>query len=357
MKVLVCHPGHGHSTADVFNGMCAGLEMCGVEVVPFRWDHILQTLTGLVLGAQAGGMLQPDQTERLHQWASWLASADVVGQLIDEEANAVIVVNGLLFPPSRAGLLKKIGIPVACYGTESPYFDRTEREIAPFYTHWFTNERTSVVRFADIVPTTYLPMAYNPQAHTTGPKDPDKQCDLVFVGGGYPERKAVLGGVDWSGIERRIIGTLWGLDMEQERGARDFARGSRWTAGAIPNEETTAWHRSARIALNMHRRMTYIEKGGPLPDGAAESLGPRAYEIPAVGGFQLIDDERPEARDVFGESLATFRAWDAADLERQIRYWLTHDDARERTQAAQAEAVRPHHWGARAQQVLETITA
>jgi hypothetical protein len=357
MKVLLVHPGHGHSTHDVYEGMHAGLEACGAEVVPFHWDHVLQTLTGLVIGASAGGMLKPDDTEKLHQWASWLACADVIAQLIDEEAEAVIVVNGLLFPPSRAALLKRIGIPVACYGTESPYFDRTEREIAPYYTHWFTNERTSVEKFADLVPTFYLPHAYNPKVHRPLPYDPAHACDLVFVGGGYPERKATLDAVNWAGIDRRIFGTLWGLDMAAEHGARDFDRGSRWTAGAIPNAETSAWHRSAKVALNMNRRMTYIETGGPLPDGAAESLGPRPYEIPAVGGFLLSDDERPELFDVYGESAATFKAWDGASLERELRYWLAHDDARERQQRAQAEAVRPHHWGARAQFVLETITS
>ncbi len=355
MKVLLVHPGHGHSTHDVFMGLEAGLTAAGADVVPFHWDRVLKTLTGLVIGASAGGMLKPDETEKLHQWASWLASADVVSQVIDEEAEAVIVVNGLLFPPSRAALLKRIGIPVACYGTESPYFDRTEREIAPFYTHWFTNERTSVARFADIVPTFYLPHAYNPSTHQPLPYSPAHACDMVFVGGGYPERKATLDGVDWTGIDRRVFGTLWGLDMEAERGNLDFERGSRWTAGAIPNSETSSWHRSAKVALNMNRRMTYIESGGPLPDGAAESLGPRPYEIPAVGGFLLSDDERPELFDVYGESAATFRAWDSASLERELRYWLTHDDARERQQRAQFEAVRPHHWGARARTVLETI--
>ena len=71
----------------------------------------------------------------------------------------------------------------------------------------------------------------------------------------------------------------------------------------------------------------------------------------------LCDDERPELRDVFGGSAATFRAWDADDLAKQARYWLSHDDAREAQAKAQHQAIVPHHWGNRARYVLETIFA
>lgn len=380
MKVLVIHPGHGHSTADVFEGMCVGLEMNEVEVIRFDWGQMLRPLTALVLGAVRGGAIKDSDAERAHQFLCWLAGADALAVAAQHEVEAVLVINGLLFPPSRAGLFKQLGVPIGCYGTEAPYFEPAERDLAPFYTHWFTQERTAVARFAEVVPTTYLPMAYNPRLHQPGPADPDKQCDVVFVGGGFPERKALLlgeethdhwtrlrhllhrpqpraGGVDWTGIDRAIHGTLWGLNLNEERGKFDFGRGQRYTEGAIPNDMTTAWHRSARIALNMHRRMTYIEHNTPLPPGAAESLGPRSYEIPASGGFLLSDDERPEIAEVFGDAAATFRAWDASDLERQIRYWLAHPDERERVRQAQLEAVRPHHWGSRARVLLEHLIA
>lgn len=354
-RILVIHPGHGHSTSDVYHGVCAGLAMQGVEVVPFEWGRMLRPLTAAVLGGVAGGTVKEEDAERLHQFMCWLAGADALAVAADREVDAALVINGLLFPPSRAGLMKKIGMAVACYGTEAPYFERTERQLAPFYTHWFTQERTTVARYADLdVPVTYLPMAYNPAIHQPGPVDPDKRCDMTFIGGGYPERRAVLAGVDWTGIDRTIHGTLWGLDMEAERGKIDFARGQRYTEGAIPNEMTAAWHRSAKVALNLHRKMGYIELGNQVASGA-ESLGPRAYEIPAVGGFMLSDDERPELRDIYGDAAATFKAWDSADLERRLRYWLTHDDARERTRQAQHAAVQPHHWGNRAKTILERI--
>lgn len=351
---MVVHPGASHSTSDVFDGMCAGLAWAGAEVIPFQWGEMLRPFTALAHVAIEHGAFTDEQAQKLHAFCMYVASGDSISSAIDSMVDAVIVVNGLMFPPSRVAILQKLSMPVACYGTESPYFDEQERQIAPFYDHWFTNERTSVKRFAELTSASYLPHAWNPATHQLRAVDPERRCDVTFVGGGFPERKALLQGVDWTGIDHTIHGTLWNIDLATEQGASDFARGDRWTEGAIPNEMTSAWHRSAKVALNLHRKMGYIEQGNSVAAGS-ESLGPRAYEIPAVGGFMLIDNERPEAHDVYGESAATFTAWDSASLQRELRYWLTHDDARERTQKAQHEAVQAHHWGIRAKQILETI--
>lgn len=370
MRILLCHPGHSFSTSDVFDGLLTGLTAAGADVVTFRWDQIMQRLGAFVAGAAAAGVVRPDQQERAHDFMAWLAAADALSLAVEYEVDAVLVITGTLFPPSRLKPLRKLGIPVACYGTEAPYFEETERAMAPFYTHWFTQERTSVPVYASAVPggrAFYLPMAYNPATHAPAPPDPAYACDVSFVGGGYRERRAMFPGLAWAGvnahgrwmpdIDLQVRGTLWHLDLDAEQGATGGSRGSRYAEGSIDNEETVRWHRSAAIALNMHRRMTLVESTAVIPAGLAESLGPRPYEIPAVGGFLLSDDERPELRDVFGDSAATFRAWDSADLERQIRYWLAHPDERERRRAAQQEAVRPHTWEARARVILDTLCA
>jgi spore maturation protein CgeB len=133
---------------------------------------------------------------------------------------------------------------------------------------------------------------------------------------------------------------------------------ARYSEGAIPNCETSAWHRSAKIALNMNRRMTHVETGASIVSGTAQSLGPRAFEIPAVGGFMLSDDERiDELNAIYGHcgGACTFRAWDSESLETMTRFWLANDAKRERMQQAQWEAVQPHHWGNRAMDILNVI--
>lgn len=354
MKVMVAAPGHAFSTVDCYTGICAGLEMIGIEVVRFEWEKPLRIMSTLISAGIQVGDVAPAKAEHLRSFTSWLAAADAFNLAWSEHVDAVIVVNGILFPPSRAKQLQSLGIPVACFGTEAPYFLEVEQQLAQAYTHWFTNEQQCVGMFGDI-PQFYLPHAYNPALHVPGEIDPAKTCDVVFIGGGYPERKQLLGGVDWAGVHLETRGTLWHLDLEAEQGATDIGRASRYSDGAIPNADTSAWHRGAKVALNLHRKMMHVENGTEIAPGSASSLGPRAYEIPAVGGFMLCDDERSELRDVYGDAAATFKAWNGTSLEREIRYWLTHDSARERMQAAQHERVQPHHWGNRAKYVLECI--
>jgi len=354
MKVMTIQSGHSFSTSDVYDGLVAGLAINGVEVVQFQWEKPLRIMSTLIgAGIQVCGV-PPSQAEHLRSFTSWLAAADAFNLAWDQEVDAVIVVNGILFPPSRAKQLQALNIPVVCLGTEAPYFLEVEQQLAQAYTHWFTNEKKCVGMFGD-GPQFYLPHAYNPAVHVPGEIDPAKACDVAFIGGGYPERKALLGGVDWAGVHLETHGTLWHLDLEAEKGATDIGRASRYSDGAIPNADTSAWHRGAKVALNLHRKMMHVENGSEIAIGSAISLGPRAYEIPAVGGFMLCDDERPELRDVYGDCAATFRAWDSDSLQKELRWWLSHDSYREEWAAAQHAAVLPHHWGNRAKYVLEHI--
>jgi spore maturation protein CgeB len=344
MKILCIAPGHPFATTDVFDGLCAGLRLNDVEVVVYRFDAIIRMFYALVKGAELGGAIVPngDAQTNASEFSLWLGAADALAMALDHEVAAVVVVNGLLIPPERMVLLRKLGIPVACIGTEAPYQIDRELTIAPAYTHWFTNERREVWRFSRLTHAAYLPHAYNGEIHRPGPARADYESDVCFVGSGFPERKRLIGGVDWRGIRLALRGTLWD--------------GRTQGAGAIGNDEACDYYRGARIVLNHHRTSTYHADDVHIAPGTAESLGPRAYEIAACGAFQLCDDSRPEYGEVFGEAAITYRAGDSADMEKLIRYYLAHDDERLALAAAQHEAIQPHSWRARAADILNTLT-
>ena len=352
-RVLLVHPGHSYSTADVYTGVKAGLEANGVEVIEYRLDTILALMNTAFLAAEACGVLaegsvgsRPGQIN-----PSVFASSEVVAMALHRQPDAVLVVNGSHFEMHRAWLMQKLHkpgsteetIPVACIGTEAPYQVEQEVLLARAYTHWFTTERCAVETITpNCANTQYLPHAFNPAVHFPGPADPDKERDVVFIGTGFLERQELFGGVDWEDINVELLGAAWN--------AQDDGNET-----PIDNAETAAWYRSAKIVLNHHRTSTYHGTGEHIPLGAAESLGPRAYEIAACKAFQLVDDSRPELHAVFGDSIATYRAGDSADLERQIRYWLDHPAERLARAEAQCQAVQAHTWHVRARQVVEAL--
>lgn len=335
MKVYVIHPGASWSTSDVYTGLVSGLRaQPNVEVYEGRLDTILNWYdTAIHAGVQVGAFKYESYKTQTFNRQS-MASAHVTQSILTAWPDVVISVSGHNYHLHDADLLRKIGMKTAVLLTEAPYFGELEERMRTHYDIAFTNERRSADRLGAV----YLPHAYDPNVHTTdGPKS--TPSDVVFVGSLFDERRALLDGVDWTGINY-----LWrGHDMTET------------PADVIDNTETAALYRATKIALNHHRTTTSHGSGQHIAPEEAESLGPRAYEIAGCGAFQLMDDSRPEAAEVFKDSLATYRAGDSADLERQARWWLSHDNYREEWAAAQHECVQPHSWHVRARQVLERI--
>lgn len=374
-RILIIHPGATFSVADVYTGLIAGLEAHGVEVSTFRLDTTLLFYSSVIEVAEREGLVKPGALN-----PTAYASGPAIGTVMANQPDAVIAVsahnwhmsapmtirvadawerlNGLRTETPleeeakqraievlrESGLHRKLDIPVAAYFTESPYF-QIEHEMAPIYDVIFTNERRAVEYFQH--PNVhYLPHAYNPFVHQPGPVKPDKTSDVFYVGTGFPERRKLMDGVDWEGINFVRKGFLW----------RDGDTPDNVTeAEIVPNEESAAWYRSTKVALNHHRTTTTFHEGTHIPPGVAESVNPRTYELAACRAFQLCDDSRRELFDLFGDASVTYKAGDSGDLEHQIRYWLKHDSRRGETAQAQHEAIKPHSWVNRAADVLNVL--
>lgn len=335
-RIFVIHPGPSFSTADVFTGLCAGLRANGCEVIAGELDKTMAFQDRLYAAGQAQGIVESGPMN-----ISYFASPYVAQHAIAVEPDAVIVVSAHNFNIVSASTLRKAGLRTAVIMTESPYFADFERTMAEVYGTVFTNEARCAdgEYFGGHPSVHYLPHAYNPDVHKPGEADPSLACDVFFCGSLFHERALLFADIDWTGVDFR---------------QRGYAPG-RAEQDIVENGETARHYQSARINLNHHRTTMDYALGGHIEPGSAVSLGPRAYEIAACGGFQLCDDSRSELFDLFGVSVPTYKAGDPRDLTRRIRYWLDRPEER----AARAEEalalVQPHSWTVRARQILETI--
>jgi spore maturation protein CgeB len=317
-----------------------GLRANGVTVTEGRLDTILNWYGALIQQGVADRVLAHDALlldGRLNRSA--LASAHITRGALLAWPDWVVVVSGHNYNAHDARALRRAGLKVALLCTESPYWMDVEPHMASFYDVAFTNERTALDHFRRAQPQThYLPHAYNPAVHSDALPPLDEPSDVFFCGSMFDERKALFAAVDWGGVAFTARGFL---DLDQ--GVTDL----------MDNFTVARAYRAAKIALNHHRTTTMHGTGGHIV--GAESLGPRAYEIAACGGFQLMDDSRAERLDIFGECMPTYRAGDAADLTQQIRFWLDRPAERGACAAAQHAAILPHSWTNRAKQVLEVL--
>jgi hypothetical protein len=340
MHILVVHPGAGFSTSDVYDGLVVGLRANGITVSEGRLDTILNWYGALIKQGVDDRVLAKDALlldGKLNRSA--LASAHITRGALLAWPDWVIVVSGHNYNAHDAKALRKAGLKVALVCTESPYWMDVEPYMASFYDMAFTNERTALDMFRRVQPHThYLPHAYNPTMHSAELPPLDEHPDVFFCGSLFDERKALFSAVDWDGVQFLTRGFL---DLDQ--GVTDL----------VDNYTVARMYRSAAISLNHHRTTTMHGSKGHIAH--AESLGPRAYEIAACGGFQLCDDSRAELGEIFQGEAPTYKAGDSVDLTRQIRYYLERPKQRERIAAAMHEAVLPHSWTNRAAQMLGVL--
>lgn len=346
MKVLLIHPAHGFATADVYTGVLAGLRANGVEVVEYRLDVWLDTAHIMVEAVKTARQAMP-LLPLPDEYAVGAQAA--IGYAIWKECTHVLVVTGQHVHMSVPLTLRKAGLTTALLCTESPYLTvKRERHDAQLYDVVFTHERLALPLFQHRN-VHYLPHAYNADVHRPGPSEAGYTSDVFFVGTGFDERQQMFGAVDWTGVDFRCLGALWHGHADAQHLLIDL----------LPNTEAAKWYRGAKVNLNHHRTTADWSDASQIST-VAESLGPRAYEIAACGGFQLCDDSRAEWGGVFRDAYPTetsYQAGDPESLERSIRYWLDHDGRREEAALLQHAAVQSHTWQQRARDLITILDA
>ena len=177
----------------------------------------------------------------------------------------------------------------------------------------------------------WLPPAYEPLTVT----DPIR-CDVALVGAGFPNRRALLRSIlpDLSGRDVRLVGPDWPAAWHP----RD-----EW----VQPSEAARYYAGATVNLNIHRAPR-TDYPGPAPT----ALNFRAFEIAAVGGFQILDAREDAA--IFIPSAVTFDGT-IKDLRRKVLHHLTHDAEREAIAAACRREAAPHTFEARARTVLQVV--
>jgi hypothetical protein len=137
---------------------------------------------------------------------------------------------------------------------------------------------------------------------------------VVLVGTCYPERCSLVR------MLRRRLGTpveIWGRSWRRCRGTH--------ARRAVTLGEAQVIHARARIALNLHH------------PGTRDGVNMKYFEIPAVGGFQIVDHQPLMDEPLADRGIVTFH--DEAELIELVEYYLAHDAERAELAAASRQRV------------------
>ena len=342
MRLLLIHPAHDFSTSDLCRGIRGALAAQGVELVDYRLSSRLEVINS---GLRASWIKpEPPSMDLIAD----LASQGLAHLAAISEPDWALIISGMGLHPNAVYALRRIGLRVACWFTESPYNRAQERRFAALCDIAFINERSELAAYqAAVAPggrAVYLPHAYDPTVHRPDgplPIDADR-ADVLFVGTGFENRQIMCENVDWTALGARPGGVhlrgLWPGVYVPNHLATVVQQ------GCIANEETARLYRGAKVMINLHR-------GHPT----AESMNPRTLEVAACGAFQVAD-RRAEVADVFGDSVPLFDADDPWELAFLLRRALADPPWRTACAAEARRRVAPHTFEARARRILETLS-
>lgn len=342
-KVFLITSGHNTSTFDlgVYYGLA--LKEIGIDVQKFRYDVELRF-------AMAGlrGFRGYEDEEKFTGEAVFLASRAAIAAVAIYKPDYVISVTGVTLFHDTLNLMANLQSLLKCpfrtsiILTESPYLPEEELNAASNANCIFTNERNFLQYLRGLQPESYyLPHAYAEQVHYPAKERKDTR-GVFFCGSGFPERLKVLRDAEIDDLE--LLGYFPGIE-EYAPSLLPF-----YNEGELPNAKVADRYRESSICLNFHRESGkrvimeirrpdyhYVERG-PIMVDDCYSLNNRAMEIAACGAFQLCDSGREELHDVFGDSVATFDG--PEDLGDKVRYYLSHEEIRERMARVALERVR-----------------
>lgn len=241
----------------------------------------------------------------------------------------VLVMNGLhVFPPDHEEqilAIRGLGIHTAVWFVDDPYFTDDTVRIARCYDEVFTHELECVALYRRMgcEHVHYLPLAANPQMFRPIRASAEYHYDVCFIGNAFWNRVELFDQMASYLQDKKVFiaGGFWDRLEKYDQLSRFIHSG--W----IPAEETVSYYNGSKIVINLHRPTTAGSDNRNGINSPGGSINPRTYEIGGCGTLQITDVRGDLAAHYEpGYDIETFT--DAAELQRKIDYYLSHDRER-----------------------------
>jgi spore maturation protein CgeB len=278
--------------------------------------------------------------------------------------------------------IRRMGITTMNWYCNASYQLHLVADIAPAYDYCLVPEKFRLDDYRALgANPVYCQEAANPNVYH--PYDVPRQFEVTFVGARYAERPLYLRRLIDAGIDTHA----WGPGWQDEAGFKlaDSAGGYARALLGLP-----AWKRTAKRAykatlgrarydlpvlmprsvcegplsdedmVKMYSRsaisLGFSDVAGSLEDGRRiTQIRLRDFEAPMSGAFYMVEymDELAEFFDI-GREVVCYE--DLDDLVDKCRYYLVHEEERERIRlAGLRRALNDHTWQKRFHDVFETI--
>ncbi len=255
--------------------------------------------------------------------------------------------------PEAIDKIKALGITTVNWYCNGSYQLHLVRDISPHYDWCLVPEKFRLKDYEAMgARPIYCQEAANPDIYH--PYDLPQEFDVAFIGQAYGERPGYLrrlldAGINvyaWGfGWERFVAPSLarrlwrWGRRQVLKTGPARVALPAHRLGPPLTDEDMIKMYSRARINLGFSAcGDTHLEKERIV------QVRLRDFEVPMSGGFYMVEymEELEEFYEI-GKEIVCYEGPD--DLADKVKYYLAHDDERERIrQAGRARCLRDHTW-------------
>ena len=303
------------------------MRMADSEPPPVRPVHVMYVPTGK---GYPYSPLDEAIAATLGTLVARLTIADRNGSVAAQAAavrpDVVIVLDGIHFDPAQADAIRALGIRVAIWFTDDPYYTDITASLAPHYDDVFTLERSCVELYQRLgCPRVHhLPLGVYPNHYRPMNASAAKRREISFVGSAYWNRVAVFDQIAGylAGKKTHISGIWWERLRDYARLAPGIELG-KWMEPA----ETAETYNGASIVINMHRSPDDSTFNSNTQGIGAVSPNTRTFEIAACATLQLTDiGDDLTAYYTPGLEIETYAS--PEELMAKLDYYLTHEEER-----------------------------
>jgi len=265
--------------------------------------------------------------------------------------------------PQAIDEIRSMGIKTVNWYCNGSYQLHLVQQISPHYDWCLVPEKFRLKDYAamDAQPI-YCQEAANPNVYK--PYDVSLEFDVTFLGQKYGDRPTYIHRLIEEGVDVRVWGPNWRDPPRRSlqwlrvlRRAKRTLLGQPWTdipldrcGPPLSDEEYVKMYSRSKISLGFSRVAGDHAGGEPI-----KQVRLRDFEAPMSGAFYMVE-YFDELTDFFepGKEIVCFT--DPEDLVEKVRYYLAHDDERERIRHVGLLRARSEHtWHKRFEMVFREM--
>jgi spore maturation protein CgeB len=356
VRILMVHPGPDFSVADVYRGWYKALKSLGHEVMSYNTNDRL-TFYGHARMEDTTGHLCGECGQYPHKQA--MPDNEAIMQMamkgLSEACyifwpDVVFFVSAFYTTAATLQLLRMRDHKIVMLHTESPYQDDEQMMRGQFADLNLLNDPVNMELWKERIGGTaaYMRHSYDPDVHYPADrKVTPYESDFSFVGTAFASRQKFFHDMQLheTGLDVTFGGNGW--DYVKPEYADILQYLGHPQGECVDNEETARIYRISKTGINFYR-----QEGEATHAGEGVAMGPREVEMAACGLF-FLRDPRPESDNVFGHILPSFDSAESAAS--QLKYWASHDDAREHLARKARAAIADRTFDNAAVQAMELM--